>query len=162
MIYFMLKGNYNLIYFSLPSISKYFTITLACLGTIPSTGLLIGRHPSSAYISSSLWDIISQPYTKYGLEGHVAGEDFTAEEQASAKQVLYNVISSAGIDIDLSSCTSTSGGVSCGFLKIDNGGYRRVSIGKSGALETLDNFAYQSGFDRVTVSYDGTANCFLR
>ncbi len=62
---------------------------------------------------------LSQPYTQYGLEGHTAGNDFSAAEQASAVQALEQIFSDGGINVN---CSPGNRTINCGKCTIEKDG----------------------------------------
>ncbi len=56
---------------------------------------------------------LSQPYTQYGLSGHTPGSNFTAAQQASAKQAIYQAFVDSGAIISISDCTAEASAVYC-------------------------------------------------
>ena len=92
--------------------------------TGPETGhnVYIGQDSIKYYACATIQGhevCLSQPYTKYGLSGHTACNNsschFTAEQQMNAKNEILQVFNNAGINIDISSCSSMDSAVGCGL-----------------------------------------------
>ena len=73
---------------------------------------------------------LSQPYTQYGLEGHIVGEDFSSGQQASAITALNKVFVDSGISSEsLYNCRSYKSDIGCGI-----GGGQTCKILKNGSV----------------------------
>ena len=86
-------------------------------GSATNHNVYIGQDSSKYYACATISGhevCLSQPYTQYGLSGHTLDSALTSEQQASAKQALYQAFIDAGITLDISSCSSGSGDAGCG------------------------------------------------
>ena len=79
---------------------------------------------------------LSQPYTQYGLEGHVVGQDFTDEEKESAKDAIAELLTVFDPDYSASGdCTDTYDGVVCYY----GGGNMHISIASNGSISVVND-----------------------
>ncbi len=74
----------------------------------PATGhyAYIGQDYTDYYACATETDsnkevCLSQPYTKYGLQGHTPGNDFTSTQGSGAVQAIYQAFDDAGITVDI-------------------------------------------------------------
>ncbi len=90
--------------------------TLQSSGTATGHNVYIGQDSSKYYACATITGheiCLSQPYTQYGLSGHTFNSKLTSEQQASAKQALYQSFIDAGITLDISDCGSYGYDASC-------------------------------------------------
>ena len=99
--------------------------TLQTSGSATGNNVYIGQDNSKYYACTTISGhevCLSQPYTQYGLSGHTLESDFTAAQQASVKQAIYQTFIDAGISVDINNdCYEDSpesycvvDGLSCG------------------------------------------------
>ena len=105
-------------------------------GELQSSGSAIGSdtyvgQDSSKYYACAYIDgrevCLSQPYTQYGLSGHTLNANFAVDQQARAKQALYQTLAIAGIDASLENCNTSSSTITCNTgtyaIQITSNGY---------------------------------------
>ncbi len=91
--------------------------TLQTSGNATGHNVYIGQDNSKYYVCATIQGheiCLSQPYTQYGLEGHTPCDYYddscalTSEQQASAKQAIYQTLIGAGITVDINNDCSAS------------------------------------------------------
>lgn len=92
-------------------------------GTLQTSGSATGHQvyiaqDNTKYYACATIDghevCLSQPFTQYGLQGHTT-ERFTSNERANAIRAIYQVFIDAGINIDMSNCSSNTSIVICDY-----------------------------------------------
>ena len=93
---------------------------------------------------------ISQPYTQYGLDGHILNNDFTVTEQTSGTNALLQVFNLAGISPSLVTCGTSSSTIYCRI------GKNTLNIKNSGVVTVFNSDDYST----FTVYQDGTVTYY--
>ena len=127
--------------------------TLQSSGTATGHNVYIGQDSSKYYACAVIQGheiCLSQPYTQYGLSGHTLDSNLTSEQQASAKQAIYQAFIDAGITVDINNnCGANAGGAYCEV------GDLSCSVNFNGYVSCGDNSA-----DHIcNVDASGRANC---
>ena len=107
--------------------------TLQTSGNATEHNVYIGQDSSKYYACGNDGNghevCLSQPYTQYGLEGHIYCNSastcgFTNAQQTSAKQAIYQAFIDAGINVDINNdCGAGSFGASCNVGSLSCGVY---------------------------------------
>ena len=81
--------------------------TPVATGAATNHNVYIGQDSSKYYTCATIQGhevCLSQPYTQYGLEGHMIGDIFDSTQQTGAMNALLQAFNDAGINIDISNC----------------------------------------------------------
>ena len=88
----------------------------------PATGhnVYIGQDRDKYYACLTYQNheaCLSEPYTQYGLAGHMLYDKFTSVEQANAKQAIYQILVNAGINVNIDEdCNANDERAYCHFV----------------------------------------------
>ena len=97
--------------------------TLQSSGSATNHNVYIGQDSSKYYACGTYQGheiCLSQPYTQYGLSGHILNSNLTSEQKASAKQAIYQAFIDAGITVDIdNNCGTSEGSADCGVGGLD-------------------------------------------
>ncbi len=118
--------------------------TLQSSGTATGHNVYIGQDSSKYYTCVTIQGheiCLSQPYTQYGLSGHILESTLTSEQQASAAQAIYQAFIDAGITLDIN-CVAGDYSAECyvGDLlcQVSFNGYVRCSDNSTGEVCDFD------------------------